>query len=185
MERIEAKPKREPRALTTTERIKLVEQLQGDEKARRRDLPDLVFFMLATGARIGEALAVVWSQVDFEAGTVQITSTLIRVKGEGVLRNRTKSRAVERTLPLPVSAVALLRRRFISGVGSTSRCSRTCWVGSAIPPTSVASCVRRVTRRRSPGSRHTRSARLRRRSSTRQRCRLAWSRISWVTVGRR
>jgi hypothetical protein len=42
------------RALTTVERIKLVEQLQGDEKARRRDLPDLVFFMLATGARIGE-----------------------------------------------------------------------------------------------------------------------------------
>jgi hypothetical protein len=57
----------------------------------------------------------VWSQVDFEAGTVQITSTLIRVKGEGLLRKRTKSRAGERTLPLPVSAVALLRRRFRSG----------------------------------------------------------------------
>jgi integrase len=26
--------------------------------------------MLATGVRIGEALAVLWSQVDFEAGTV-------------------------------------------------------------------------------------------------------------------
>jgi hypothetical protein len=54
VDRIESRPKREPRALTTVERIKLVEQLQGDEKARRRDLPDLVFFMLATGARIGE-----------------------------------------------------------------------------------------------------------------------------------
>jgi hypothetical protein len=30
---------------------------QADEKARRRDPPDLVFFMLATGVRIGEALA--------------------------------------------------------------------------------------------------------------------------------
>lgn len=115
MERIEAKPKREPRALTTTERIKLVEQLQGDEKARRRDLPDLVFFMLATGCRIGEALAVLWSQVDFEAGTVEITSTLIRVRGEGLLRKVTKSRAGERKLPLPESAVAILRRRFMAG----------------------------------------------------------------------
>ena len=81
----------------------------------RRDLPDLVFFMLATGCRIGEALAVVWSQVDFEAGTVQITSTLVRVKGEGLLRKGTKSRAGERTLPLPASAVAMLRRRFMTG----------------------------------------------------------------------
>jgi len=115
VERIEARPKREPRALTMAERIDLIEQLQADEKARRRDLPDMVFFMLATGVRIGEALAVVWSQVDFEAGTVKITSTLIRVKGEGLLRKATKSRAGERTLPLPVSAVAMLRRRFMTG----------------------------------------------------------------------
>ena len=59
-------------------RVELIQKLQADEKARRRDLPDLVFFKLATGVRIGEALAVVWLQVDFGAGTVQITSTLVR-----------------------------------------------------------------------------------------------------------
>jgi integrase len=115
VERIEAKPKREPRALTREERVELLKQLQADEKARRQDLPDVVFFMLATGVRIGEALAVVWSQVDFNTGTVQITGTLVRVKGEGLLRKGTKSRAGERTLPLPESAVALLRRRFMAG----------------------------------------------------------------------
>ena len=114
-ERIESRPKREPRALTGRERVQLLEQLQSDEKAVRRDLPDLVFFMLATGCRIGEALAVVWSEVDFDAGTVRITSTLVRVKGEGLLRKRTKSRAGERTLPLPPSALAILRRRFMAG----------------------------------------------------------------------
>ena len=57
----------------------------------------------------------VWSEVDFDAGTVQITSTLVRVKGEGLLRKGTKSRAGERTLPLPESAVAMLRRRFMTG----------------------------------------------------------------------
>jgi integrase len=115
VERIEAKPKREPRALTMAERVELLKQLQEDEKSRRRDLPDLVFFMLATGVRIGEALAVVWSDVDFPAGAVRIGSTLIRVRGEGLLRKGTKSRAGERTLPLPESAVALLRRRFMTG----------------------------------------------------------------------
>jgi integrase len=115
VDRIESKPQREPRALTMAERVELIQKLQADEKARRRDLPDLVFFMLATGVRIGEALAVVWSQVDFQGGTVQITNTLLRVKGEGLLRKGTKSRAGERTLPLPESAVAMLRRRFMTG----------------------------------------------------------------------
>jgi integrase len=51
-----------------------------------------VFFMLATGVRIGEALAVLWSEVDFVAGTVPITSTLIRVNGEGLLRKARRAR---------------------------------------------------------------------------------------------
>ncbi len=71
--------------------------------------------MLATGVRIGEALAAVWSEVDFDAGTVRFTGTLVRVKVEGLLRKGTKSRAGERTLQLPVSAVAMLRRRFMTG----------------------------------------------------------------------
>jgi integrase len=115
VERIESRPRREPRALSMEERVRLLRQLQADETARRRVLPDLVFFMLANGVRIGEALAAVWSEVDFEAATVRITSTLVRVKGEGLLRKGTKSRAGERTLPLPTSAVAMLRRRFMTG----------------------------------------------------------------------
>jgi integrase len=115
VERIESRPKKAPRALTVEERIELLAKLQDDDKARRHDLPDLVFFMLATGVRIGEALGVTWSQVDLEVGTVHITSTLIRVKGKGLLRKGTKSAAGERTLPLPLSAVAVLRRRFMSG----------------------------------------------------------------------
>lgn len=91
-ERIEARPRKAPRALTAAERVELMTQLLQDEKARRRDLPDLVFFMLATGVRSGEALAVMWSQVDLDAGTVQITSTLIRVKGEGLLRKGPRAR---------------------------------------------------------------------------------------------
>ncbi len=115
VERIEAKPKREPRALTVDERVRLLEHLQSDETAVRRDLPDLVYFMLCTGCRIGEALATIWSDVDLDAGTVQITSTLARIRGEGLIRKGTKTSNAERTLPLPPSGVAMLRRRFMTG----------------------------------------------------------------------
>jgi integrase len=115
IERVESRPRRAPRALTAEERVDLIRQLQDDVLARRRDLPDLVFFMLATGVRIGEALAVLWCQVDWTAGTVEITSTLVRVRHEGLLRKSTKSRAGERVLALPSSAVAMLRRRFMTG----------------------------------------------------------------------
>lgn len=115
VERIEATARKAPRALTPDERVDLLVRLQHDEQARQRDLPDFVFFMLSTGVRIGEALAVVWSEVDLEAASVRITSTIIRVKGEGLLRKGTKSAAGERTLRLPASAVAALRRRFMSG----------------------------------------------------------------------
>lgn len=73
-------------------------------------------FLMGTGCRIGEALAVLWGQVNFDTGEVEITHTIIRVKGEGLLRKPTKSRDGERVLKLPFSAVAMLRRRFMVGV---------------------------------------------------------------------
>jgi site-specific recombinase XerD len=61
---IEHPTKKLPRALRTDEVKLLRKQLQADEAAVRADLPDLVTFMLGTGVRIGESLAVLWSQVD-------------------------------------------------------------------------------------------------------------------------
>jgi integrase len=72
--------------------------------------------MLGTGVRIGEALAVLWSQVDLEAGTVEITHTVARIPGEGLLRKTTKSRAGERVLSLPRWAVSTLRTRHAAGI---------------------------------------------------------------------
>lgn len=81
--RVEGKPKKEPRALTRDERNAWLAQLDADPTAVRKDLPDLCRFMLATGVRIGEVLAVQWGQVDFAAHTVTFDSTVIRVTGEG------------------------------------------------------------------------------------------------------
>jgi integrase len=81
VERIEVQTKKEPRALTDDERAAWLAQLRADEKAVRKDLPDLSLFMLATGVRIGEALALIWSEVDLAAAQVEIAHTIIRVKG--------------------------------------------------------------------------------------------------------
>jgi hypothetical protein len=45
----------------------------------RQDLFDLSAFLLASGHRIGEALAVLWCDVDLDLGVLRVTSTLIRV----------------------------------------------------------------------------------------------------------
>jgi integrase len=113
---IEAQPKNPPRALTTDEVTLLRKSLSADERAVQADLPDLTTFMLGTGVRIGEALAVLWHQVDLDAGTVHITHTIARLKGQGLIRKTTKSKAAQRVLHLPAWAVAMLRVRHAAGV---------------------------------------------------------------------
>ncbi len=111
VEAIEAKPRNLPRALTTEEVALLHRSLAANEHSIEADLPDLVTFMLGTGVRIGEALAVVWSQVDLEAGNVENTHTIARIPGDGLIRKTTKSRAGERVLSLPRWATASVRAR--------------------------------------------------------------------------
>lgn len=110
--RLEGLTRRDPRALTLDERKALLDAFSKDELAVAADLPDLARFMLATGQRIGECLAVLWLEVDVDRGQIQVTSTVIRWTDHGLIRKGTKSRAAERTLNLPSWAVAdLLRRR--------------------------------------------------------------------------
>jgi integrase len=116
VESIEHPAKKPARAIRADEINLLRKHLKAHEAAVRADLPDLVTFMLGTGVRIGEALAVLWSQVDLEAGTVDITHTIVRIKGESLLRKPTKSAAGNRTLGLPNWLVATLRTRSASGI---------------------------------------------------------------------
>jgi len=111
VDRIEGRRRRAPRALTVAERAKWLASLEADKVASRKDLPDLTRFMIATGVRIGEALAVYWSDVDFGAGTVAVDHNVIRVKGRGLIRKSTKSAAGERTLRLPSWALDMLSKR--------------------------------------------------------------------------
>lgn len=109
--RVRGGRRRTPRALTAAERKRWLSAVAADRHAVARDLPDLTRWMLATGLRIGEALAVAWSDVDLGAGTVEVDWKLIRITGEGLRRVRRLKGGDDRTLPLPPFAVAMLRRR--------------------------------------------------------------------------
>jgi integrase len=74
----------------------------------------------ATGCRIGECLALGWTEVDLDAGTVDVAWRLVRQTGVGLLRlPSTKSgEKGERLIPLPSWALTMLRnRRALIGAG--------------------------------------------------------------------
>ena len=78
------------------------------------DLADIVDLMLATGARIGEILALRWEDLDLAADrpTLTICGTIVYVKGKGFFRQDwTKSDAGFRTVVLPRFAVGMLMAR--------------------------------------------------------------------------
>ncbi|EWT01003.1 hypothetical protein N865_12225 [Intrasporangium oryzae NRRL B-24470] len=79
-------------------------------------LLDLTRFLLATGQRIGECLAVAWVDLDLDAARVEVNHTVIRVAGHGLIRKDTKSSAGERTLIPRSWAVPDLRLRHARGV---------------------------------------------------------------------
>ncbi|MEU7779197.1 tyrosine-type recombinase/integrase [Micromonospora parva] len=78
------------------------------------DLADVVDLMLATGARIGEILALRWEDLDLVAvrPTLTICGTLVFVKGQGFFRQPwTKSDAGWRMVVLPRFAVGMIMAR--------------------------------------------------------------------------
>lgn len=106
-------PKRLARALTVAQAKQMRALVTYDPQAVRRDIPDLLSFLMGSGARIGEACAMVWDAVDLDLGIVEIRATAVRVKGVGVvLQPEPKSEAGYRRLALPKWCVAMLRSRY-------------------------------------------------------------------------
>jgi integrase len=109
---ISTKPKHPPRAFTVAQALQLMALLTYDDLAVARDLPALIATMLATGLRVGEASAVLWDAIDFEAQTLAVVATVVRLKGQGVMRKlEPKTAAGRRTLKLPGWCAKMLRER--------------------------------------------------------------------------
>ena len=86
--------------------------IREDADLKRLDIADLFDFMLFTGCRIGEALALRWSHVDFEKNTVRFAATVNRARGQGlILQEHGKTASSTRTISVPSDVIDLLRRR--------------------------------------------------------------------------
>jgi integrase len=74
-----------------------------------------------TGCRIGELLALDWTKVDADAGTIATEGTVVRLPGVGLqVQEHTKSKAGMRTIVPPRWLMDLLIRRHTA--------SRSAWV---------------------------------------------------------
>ncbi len=102
---------RKARAMTSVERETWLARMEADEVASRHDLPDLTRIMLATGCRIGESLAIAFSDVDQGDKTIAVDHNIVRVTGQGLHRMTTKTPAGKRTLWLPGWAMDVVIRR--------------------------------------------------------------------------
>lgn len=81
------------------------------EAARKERLGAMIFLLPMLGLRKGELLAMRWSRVDLDAGTLLIDSSVHRVKGVGMEFTSTKTHASVRTVRIPTQCVDLLRQR--------------------------------------------------------------------------
>lgn len=81
---------------------------------RGTDALEIIDVMIGTGARPGEVFALRWCDVDLDesAPTLTVTGTVVRLKGQGLIRQEHgKTSSSHRTIPLIPSVVAALRKQ--------------------------------------------------------------------------
>lgn len=94
----------EMRALDSEEAERLL------DVARETVLYPFVHVALRTGARLGELLALRWSDIDLDAATVQIARTVKRISGQGLVFGTPKTHRSRRSVALSADTVAVLRK---------------------------------------------------------------------------
>lgn len=145
---------KEPRALTMDEVRALRAAVYAWQTTPKRgrpptgDLLDIVDLFLATGARIGELLALRWTDdVDLDAGTVTLSGTIVMsdTKPSRPIRQAFPKGKKPRVLVLPKFAVdALLRRRVAVDVANVHDAVFPSTAGTWRDPGNVRKQLRKV-----------------------------------------
>lgn len=94
--------RRAVRTLTAAEAARLVTE-SGDDR-----LHALWVLLCTTGLRLGEALGLLWADLDLDGGTLVVRRTLARQRGHGLVLAEPKTAASRRTVHLTAGAAAAL-----------------------------------------------------------------------------
>ena len=76
---------------------------------RRQQVHDATMFMLGTGVRPGEAMALLWQDIDAKKGIAHVYHNLEAARGREPRRKTTKTRRGQRDVPLPPNLLAMLK----------------------------------------------------------------------------
>ena len=104
----------EKRALSADEAQALLKHLATTDcghmtTERRQQVHDATMFMLGTGTRPGEAMALLWQDIDAPAGVAHVYHNLEAARGREPRRKTTKTRRGQRDVPLPPNLLAMLK----------------------------------------------------------------------------
>ena len=108
----------------------------------------LLAFLLLSGLRLGEALALTWADLDIEAGTIQVQRSLTHVEGKPI-EGPPKTGTGVRTLMLPPEALAVLRWQHTRQVERRLAAGLTWQGGERVWTTSEGTAYQRQNVRRS------------------------------------
>jgi len=99
-----------PRPQRREMRVLSPEETQAFLRATRASrLHPLMYLAVATGARLGELLALRWQDVDLERGTIEIARTARFFSGRGVVFGQPKTHRSRRPVALSPQTVRVLR----------------------------------------------------------------------------
>lgn len=108
--KFKANKSKKAKALTKEEQLRLVRYLNFNID----DMGELILFDLGTGLRLGEALALRWSDIDMEKGIVRVARNLQRVLRNGKYVDEEsvpKTHHSIRSVPLPAPIHEMLKKR--------------------------------------------------------------------------
>jgi integrase len=97
------KPAAKKHPLTTQQCRALLAATQGTR------IHTAVALMLGAGLRREEAVGLMWSDIDFKAGTITVNRAMAFFSGKGQMTEDLKSAAAHRTIPVPDWCLELLR----------------------------------------------------------------------------
>jgi integrase len=79
------------------------------QAAKGEPIEPLVTLAVSTGLRLGEALALQWTDIDLERRQLRVTKSLQRIPGRGQVLLETKTKRSRRSVVLPVRTTEALR----------------------------------------------------------------------------